>query len=136
TTWHSSYYPPYMLGRGVNPSLSQRRNRMICQRCGSQPAPTVYRVTLNGHQQTWRLCTSCAEGHEPLSFAAARARRPIPMTLSEEALASLKAACTWAAERGCPEVGPEFVLLGILTSGSEAGQKLASSGLKAADLRE
>jgi len=109
---------------------------MLCQRCASLPATTFYRVTLNGHQQTWKLCTACAEGHDTLGMTLMPSRRPAQMTLSEEALASLKAACTWAAERGCPEVGPEFVLLGILTTGSEAGQKLASNGLKATDLRD
>ena len=110
---------------------------MLCQRCASQPATMVYRVTLNGHQQTWKLCSACAERQGVGGGFAGFTRRQSPpaLTLSEEALASLKAACTWAAERGCPEVGPEFVLLGILTTGTETGNKLAANGLKAADVR-
>ncbi len=112
---------------------------MLCQRCASQPAAMVYRVSINGHQQTWKLCPACAEAQGVgggLPSALSRRSAPPRVTLSEEALASLKAACTWAAERGCPEVGPEFVLLGILTSGTEAGNELASKGLKASQVRE
>ncbi|MNR94137.1 ATP-dependent Clp protease ATP-binding subunit ClpC [compost metagenome] len=110
---------------------------MLCQRCASQPATMVYRVSLNGHQQTWKLCSACAEGQGVGERRqTASPRRLAPMTLSEEALVSLKAACAWAAERGCPEAGPEFVLLGILTSGSETGKKLAESGLKSTEVSE
>jgi ATP-dependent Clp protease ATP-binding subunit ClpC len=99
----------------------------------------IVRVSLNGRQQTWKLCSACAEAHGVgggLPSAFSRRHAPPSLTLSEEALASLSAACTWAAERGCPEVAPEFVLLGILTTGSEAGKKLMTKGLKSVDVLE
>jgi ATP-dependent Clp protease ATP-binding subunit ClpC len=110
---------------------------MLCQRCASQPATLRYQVSLNGHRQTWGLCSACAQarglgGNSPFS------RRPAsdPLTLSEEAQRALQAAAAWAAERGCREVGPEFVLLGLMTSGTEAGKILADNGLKSTEVRE
>ncbi|HEY9898669.1 MAG TPA: AAA family ATPase [Pantanalinema sp.] len=113
---------------------------MYCRNCAIRPATVFYRMTLNGRQQAWHLCQSCAEGlaggsapQAPSHAPSFQSPEPVTVNLSDEVRVALGAASAWAAGRGCQEVGPEFVLLGMLTSG--AGLHLKEAGVREAEVR-
>ncbi|HEY9854333.1 MAG TPA: Clp protease N-terminal domain-containing protein, partial [Stenomitos sp.] len=115
---------------------------MLCQRCNNHPATHLFRVQLNGRQQSWQLCQACAKAEglsasgAPWGFRNLMARPRATTILSDETQGVLTSAAAWSAEQGYPEVGVEFALLGLLSTGTDVGERLKEAGLSEKAVRE